>query len=483
MDLFSEESPINEIGNMDMSDQQTQLCSSSFSHFLKHPKVQHFISTYSELVKMPTIRYVYFYYLFKKIGGFIGNEKIGTYFSKNVCNNIAAKGVPKLADVYKACEKMNLRQQSEICLLIEEVTRGQYLNSLWDALRDGTISSSKFYWATKKQNSTKKIFEPWPIKNDYYVAGPLAFGLRCEEVIKTVLNELICTPKQASCFDCGFMQSPLDGIFGVSLDYCTNVETNKDNLLVFHPDTEVYEIKSRFKYLFDKSECDTLYKKYKELYSNPCVKTLIKFIFSVSRPAIEFVPSGRLPSESDYLLAYDEEWNLRPTKKRKLNASHEMIKKCIEYNSYAGSQIYILSDPAENNGQITVKTKFKAGIFMNPRHTYFYQVALQHRVVQSYIGLSESPRSLGTQKNFIVSSFFRKRHFSDPPVCYIGKKQLEKTVEIPVFIIITPVYIPRSALLETISQAVNFWEESAKEAFTEYPWAPCALFANGDLTP
>lgn len=462
----------------DIDSQLNQLSEYTFSNFLNDHHVQKFMQNLCTIASMPTMRYVYIYYLFKKVGPLIGDTEIIDYFHEKVIS----VSDPTFNQVYDSCHAVSLLERARLCGLIERCTRGQSLNMLWNTLRDGIISSSKFHWAVKQQSNTKKIFGIWPIVNDYYFAGPLAFGLRCEGTVKTLLRELILD-KSIIFDDCGFLQSPYDGIFGISLDLCTNVSQDDSGILQFSPDTHIYEIKCRFKYLFSKSGCDDLSSRYDELYKNPCRATMINFIFAIKKPAIEYVSPGRLPSEADYLLAYNKDWELHPKKKRKLTSLHKDISECLKVNCVVDSTVYILTDPTDCCGQITIKAKFELDVFSNPCHSYFYQLLLQYKVVKDYIHLGPLYGKLGTLKTNIVTAFFRKRHHTDPADCYIGSEKLESSLEIPIALIVTPVVIPAETILNSIEKAATFWAKASEETFQVAPWVSSAVYANGVITP
>lgn len=477
VDFFSS---IDLIDNLeeDIESQLKQLSVYTFSNFLSNDDVQKFMRTMGTIPSMPTMRYVYTYYLFKKVGPLMGNTEIVDYFHEKVINVSDAT----IAQVYDGCHAVSLLERAKICGLIERCTRGQSLNILWNTLRDGMISSSKFHWAVKQQSNTKKIFGIWPIVNDYYFAGPLAFGLRCEGTVKNILKHLILD--QYIIFDdCGFLQSPYDGIFGISLDLCANVSQDNSGILQFSPDTCIYEIKCRFKYLFSKSGCDDLAIKYDELYKNPCRETMINFILAIKKPAIEYVAPGRLPSEADYLLAEHKDWAIHPKKKRKLTPLHKDISLCLRANCVVDSTVYILTDPLDCGGQITIKAKFELDVFTNPCHSYFYQLLLQYKVVKDYIHLGPFYSKLGTLKTYIVTAFFRKRHHTDPTDCYVGSEKLENSLEIPVILIITPVVIPAETILNSVEKAATFWAKASEETFEAAPWVSSAVYANGVITP
>nr|AIA82782.1 alkaline exonuclease [Bovine gammaherpesvirus 4]QJC19166.1 alkaline exonuclease [Bovine gammaherpesvirus 4]WEM32502.1 alkaline exonuclease [Bovine gammaherpesvirus 4] len=483
VDFFDSQPLLDEMDTIDLDAQSRKITEFTFSSFLGHSRIQQFMSTCNVIPRMPAMRYMYFYYLFKKIGEFIGNNDIVKFYEDKVFDKYNPPG--SIYEVYMACHHMDFYKQYAICLLLESITREQHLSTLWDTLRNGIISSSKMHWVIKQRKTSKKIFEPWPIKNNYYVASPLAFGLRCEGIVKSILINIIY-PNTPNCIDYGFMQSPLDGIFGVSLDFCTNISHDENGMLIFEPDCCVYEIKCRFKYMFSKSECDPLYGKYVSLYQNPNKKNLINFILSVSRPAVEFVAPGGIPSEHDFLLTHGLEWRWEPPKRKRTVKSTNWIIECIKYNSCVESDVFILSDPSITNGNITIKSHFKADLFVNPKHTYFFQVLLQYKVVESYIQFSPSTKTLGSQKNFIVSAFFRKRNFKDPLTCTLGdtREVLKETVEIPVMIIITQVRIPKFILKENMRKATTYWADCSEKTFTHSPWVTGLHLAVGkSMTP
>ncbi|AMA67393.1 deoxyribonuclease [Vespertilionid gammaherpesvirus 1] len=480
MELFSETPICEELEGLSMEEAKNRLEKLTFSKFIKTKNVQNFIFTSCKNPRLPTMRYVYIYYLFNKIGDYIGDTKISDIFQE--LTNANTDTILNIREIYAICDNLTTYTQCSICLAIECITRGQHTNFLWDILRDGVISSSKFYNAVKQQSFSKKLFDPWPIENNYYVASPLAFGLRCENAIKTAISEFVCKKKNVLC-DMGFMMSPKDGILGVSLDMCANASTIKDDIIEFKADTELYEIKCRFKYKFSKTECDQSYKRYKELYDKPCKQTLIKFIHSINKPAIEYVPPGKLPTKNDYLLTFDSDWNLNQKRKRNITSCHKNLLECMKANQYVTSRAIIFTDPSESDGKIDIKAKLDLDVFINPDHSYFYQVLLQYKVVTNYIQY-HSPSQLGRLKNYIVSGFFRERSHADPILCTIGESgTLDSSVEIPVFIIITPVYIPNSVAVDSLQRAAKFWSSCAETEFKNPPWVSSSLFADGDLTP
>ncbi|AAB66406.1 alkaline exonuclease [Murine herpesvirus strain 4556] len=480
LDFFEKDDLLEVLGNMARENQLESLATLNFSAFIRSPQVQELLATSKTSVRISDMRLTYYYFLFLRLNEYIGNTAIMGVFKDmmHLTDN------SEVSAVYAACRDVTPDIKYAVCQRIEALTRGQQDNELWDILRDGMISSSKFQWAVKQHSINKKLFNPQPIKVNHYFAGPLAFGIRCEQTVKKILSELI-HPNLPRFHDCGFLPSAIDGIFGVSLDTAFNVFTDSSGLVHFEPDSIVYEIKSRYKYQFSKSEFDGLAKKYLDLYKNPCEATFIKFINCISRPAVEYVPHGKLPSESDYLITHSMNWKTSNKRKRKITDSHICLKKCLLHNMYQQSTVYILSDPSETSGKITIKASFPIDVFVNPAHNYFYQVALQNMVVQDYIEFGQGVyKRLGHQKNFIASGFFRKRHFSDPAVCSIGNcGKLDTTDEIPVALIITPVRIPSTVLHEYLKKAIDFWNQCAEANFDHIPWGQLSDVARKPITP
>ncbi|QDQ69245.1 deoxyribonuclease [Colobine gammaherpesvirus 1] len=480
VDFFSEECLVDALKGLSIEEQQSAIASLSFSRFLRHPVVQDWCVRTTIRPGMPALRLTYNYFLFMKVGEFLGQDEVCEFFVHHV---FGGRRHTDLGVVYDACVAMDPHARHAICALVEKATRHQSSNPLWDALRDGIISSSKFHWAVKQQNASRKIFNPCPIANNHFVAGPLAFGLRCEDVVKKLLTVLI-HPGEPSCMHYGFMQSPHNGIFGVSLDFAVNVRTDADDCLQFDPDCRVYEIKCRFKYTFSKNEFDPIYQAYQQLYGKPNKQTLKSFFYSIQKPAVEYVGNGKLPSESDYLVAYDREWEVCHRKKRKLTSVYQFVKECMLHNSTAESDVYVLTDPQNSQGKISIKAHFKANLFVNVRHSYFYQVLLQGSIVQEYISLDRGTKTLGTQKNYLATGFFRKRSFQDPVDCTIGEfTRLDPHVEIPTLLILTPVYFPRGTRHHLLHQAAEFWTKSAGGAFPLIPWDFSYLSANVPPSP
>nr|QRE02518.1 deoxyribonuclease [Otarine gammaherpesvirus 4] len=597
-----------ELDGLDVHEQLDVIRSFTFSGFLRTPDVERFMATCYEVPQMPALRFVYLYFLCKRIEDYIGDARYSLCFEElmqqrrkrhrhsvaplsvsccgnpsNTCDDgIAVKklGVDlplscsdknlysneglveneytdattvsngmdnetcalyimpnsdgnacntrtRIADVYRACRELSMDEKTHLCLIVEAMTRGQRDNVLWNVLRDGTISSSKFPRVLKRLNTAKNIFNPWPITNDYYVASPVAFGLRSEFTAKLVLSELVY-PHKSPVPELGFMLSPADGIFGVSLDMCFNATISNNGTVQFPANCEVYEIKSRFKYLFAKSEFDPLHVPYQALYENPGSDTLATFIRAVPRPAVEVVHDGCIPTETEYLITTDTAWGHRTVRKRRLNAKHRETAIAIRLNARTQSVVYILDDPVHTGGKIGIKAKFPINVFANPRHAYFYQILLQYKIVKNYIqhaasaatvasttashtgtstltvtggdvgaqngSLSElngpgcfpvepTLSALGSLRAFVVSAFFRKRHSSDPIKCTIGSRQLSTELEIPVAIIVTPVIVPHAVVVDSVCKAADFWKSCAQEEFVYAPWAGSHLFAAGDITP
>nr|BEG23029.1 deoxyribonuclease [Macronycteris gammaherpesvirus 1] len=484
MDFFSETPLCEEFEGLTMEECKQKLEQFTFSNFIKTFKVTEFLKKHFKIPRAPTMRYVYLYYLFKRIGPYIGDETVEQIFTEHIKKHLKddIKRVLSLGEIYGICDRFSPHTQCMISLAIESITRGQHSNVLWEVLRDGVISSSKFYNAVKHQSMSKKLFRPWPIENDYYFASPLAFGLRCEETVKFALKEFVCKKKPV-LIDIGFLQSPVDGIFGVSLDMCDNVYVDEKNMLQFKgDDIGLYEIKCRFKYKFSKIESDPIFLKYKQFYNNPEKQTLIQFINSIGRPAVEYVPFGKLPSKNDYLLTFDKDWDINPKRKRNLGDSHKSIYDCLRVNQYVSSKVLLLSDPAETGGKIDIKASLDANLFINSEHSYFYQILLQYKVALTCIQ-HHSSSGFTRLRNFIVSGFFRNRNYSDPVKCTIGDHILDCSVELPVLLIVTPVFIPSEVATESLSKAAKFWSLTAEEEFVSAPWVSSSLFADGSMTP
>ncbi|AAO12340.1 alkaline exonuclease [Porcine lymphotropic herpesvirus 3] len=485
MDILDNRTLLEEAHNLEIGEQLKKMAEYTFSNFIRSKPVQEAIAKKCFLPEMPTMRFVYIYYLFKKIYSFIGDEQVlhkyETEFKKNSIKN------PTLKDVVSVCSKMDLTTRTDICMMIENMTRGQSDNLLWEILRDGVISSSKLLKVIKQQASDSKIFDPLPIQKNHYVASPIAFGVRNENTVKTLLTQLIAKESWSNVTNFGFMLSPLDGIFGVSLDMCLKSSVDAENKVVFSSLTEIYEIKCRYKYLFSKSEFDHIYKKYDQLYNNPCKSTLVDFISSIPKPAVEHVPRGKVPSQNDYLLSFDKLWNFNPRqRKRKMTNTHKVTEQCMKYNCYTESKVIILTDPALTSGNICIKDTFFVDLYINPRHAYYYQILLQYKIVTNYIQFSHNSGSkLGSPSTYIVTAFFRKRDSSDFKRTYINQEKnlLDPSLEIPVLLIITPVFIPHDPLIATLEKAIEFWQKSVQEEFPFSPWASSSLCALGDITP
>ncbi|AAO12378.1 alkaline exonuclease [Porcine lymphotropic herpesvirus 2] len=485
MDILDNKTFLDEVSNLEIGEQLKKISEYTFSNFLRSAPVQEAIASKTIVPEMPAMRFVYLYYLFRKIQSFIGDEQIlrvyDTEFKKN---NIE---IPTLKDVVSMCNKMDITTKTDICLMIENMTRGQSENILWEILRDGVISSSKLLKVIKQQAADNKIFDPLPIQKNHYVASPIAFGVRNENTVKLLLTQLIAKESWSNTTNFGFMLSPIDGIFGVSLDMCLKASVDVHNKVVFSSLTEIYEIKCRYKYLFSKSEFDPIYTKYDALYNSPCKATLVDFISSIPKPAVEHVPRGRVPTQNDYLLSFDKIWNFNPRqKKRKMTNIHKLTEQCMKYNCYTESKVIILTDPALTSGNICIKDTFFVDLYINPRHAYYYQILLQYKIVTNYIQFSQNSGSkLGKPETYIVTAFFRKRDSSDFKRTYIKTESnvLDPSLEIPVLLIITPVFIPHDPLIATLQKAIGFWQKSVQEEFPFSPWACSSLCALGDITP
>lgn len=456
-DFFSDTSLDEEVADCELEEHMAALTSYTFSNFIKSQEVQQFLKQVKKGEAMPHLRYAYIFFLFKKINVFIGDSSPLCCFGDVLCGKTA----PSIGEVYAFCYAMSNRDRWKLCLTLENLTRGQDNNALWSLLRDGVISSSKFWRAVKDPGgSGNHLFNPLPIANNYYVAGPLAFGLRCESVVKDVVTDLIF-PTKPSIKNFGFMQSPVDAMFGVSLDLCLNTA---DPPFLFTPRSEVFEIKCRYKYLFSKAAHDSLYPLYQALYSEPTKRRFIDFIFGITHPAVEYVPPGRIPTDNDYLITADPEWNLSRKRKRKLNDAHALIEQCIRHNSAAQSAVYLLTDPSHHQGVISIKSRLTVDVFINPKHPYFCQVLLQNKVVSEYVEFVAEGAEQDV-KSFIATGFFRQRDSCDPKVCTIGGQALPGDTEIPVAVLLTPLHIPRGVSEESLRRAAAYWNTCFQETF------------------
>lgn len=463
-------------GNNDLLDPVCNLKDFTFSAFLKQEEIVHFMYTLDSIPSMPTMRYLYLFLLCEKVQAITGNDSFCQFV-----HDVGKFGdrEPSLKDLYYTLHNLDLQQKTTLCLFLEHMTRGQSENALWCILRNGVISSSRLA-VTIKKGSCPVLFDSAGIEQAPYAAGPVAFGLRCEETVKDVLSVLITTGQNKPRKHFGFMMSPNDGIYGVSLDFCTNTIEDQDENVHFTTNSCIYEIKSRFKYLFSKNEYDPIYSTYMSLYNSPSKKTFISFINSINRPAVEFVPDGRLPSENDYLLTRDKAWNLKLSRKRKITPIHQDMEACIKNNHWAESVLYILTDPSKSDGCIGIKDRLVLDIFINPRHPYFYQVLLQYKIVNDYIhwGKFAKPGNYPPRTN-IVSAFFRRRSATDPLDCKIGSEvPLDNACEIPVAVLVTPVSIPQPFLYSILVRCTDIWKEATADFFENPPWVSSSLFAS-----
>ncbi|AZB49209.1 BGLF5 [Phascolarctid gammaherpesvirus 1] len=473
-DLTEEWDIIDYVGDQDIDRQLMFISNLTFTNFLKTEAVEHYVMQYGR-VEMPFIRYAYLYYLMKKLGPFQGNTEYTTFFE-----TICKRGNRSFTEVYTSCRLIGPYAMTKLCLILESMTREQSYDYLWAMLRHGTISSTKLH-QTLKPGKHFKIFEPRPLNTDFYTGGALAFGLRSEPIVKQLINSFVL--KGTGGQQVGFLMSPLDGIFGVSLDMCSHVNSGEDGL-VFQGNSVIYEIKSRYKYLFRKMEYDCTYKAYRELYDNPTKRNFIHFITSIPKAAVEFVEQGRVPTENDYLLTHDPDWDVCHKKRRRL-LKDSVVSRDLYYNQHITSRVIILSDPSLEDGSIYIKSELQMPLYVNPRHSYFFQLMLQYKVVKNLIQTTSTRQFLNSTYpgTNIVTAFFRKRESSDPTTCYINNTAITPS-EIPVILLITPVAFPHDSVLTRLKTAVKSWSSEAEDIVpATAPWAPDALVARGDMTP
>lgn len=462
------------MGDKDLEEHRAFINTLTFTNFLKSPAVEKYVKEHGR-VRMPSIRYAYLYYLMTKLGPYYGNSKYTAYF-ESVCKY----GHSSFPEVYTSCQNIDPHIMTKLCLILETMTREQSDNDLWSMLRHGIISSTKLY-QTVKPGRHYKIFEPRPLNTDFYSGGALAFGLRSETVVKELMDSFVL--RGTGRKNLGFLMSPLDGIFGVSLDMCSHVAIGNDGL-EFQGNATIYEIKSRYKYLFSKREYDCTYKAYMDLYESPNKRNFIHFITSIPRATIEYVEQGRAPTENDYLLTDDPAWDICQKKRRRLLRDTEVCRD-LTFNRQVDSRVLILSDPSVEDGNIYIKSELILPIYVNPRHSYFFQLMLQYKVVKNLIQITATQHFLTSRYpgTSVVTAFFRKRESSDPTPCYIDKKPITLT-EIPVILLITPVYFPPDTVLNRLKTAVRSWASEAADVIPNTaPWAPVALVASGDITP
>lgn len=477
MSFFSPVALTDETGCVDTAGTDAVIASLSFSNFVRHEKVKQFLATRSGDPTLPSLRYVYLYYMFKKTADYMGNALLKS--AANALFPTDPHEIPSVQEVYAACCCLPIELKERLCLRIEAATRGQHNNILWETMRNGVISSSKFPRAVKqqtvasRQSLTAQLFSQYVPDTNPFVATPIAFGLRCEPIVKKLISLLVCRGRP-TFENFGFLHSMDDGTFAASLDMCTNVIESETGSLVFLGNCDIYEVKCRHKYLLSLVERNPLTLAYLELYHAPSEATFISFINAIANPAVEYVQSGRVPSENDYLITQSTDWNLKVQRKRRITVSHSAADQCIKVNSQTHSVLYVFTNPSETQGQLHVKARFKLPVFVNPRHSYFYQVALQYKVVSDYVAVSQAATSL-TVNAYIATAFFRRRTTGDPaPYTLAGVETIEGNSEIPILLLITPVNIPRAVLEDKLTQASCCWTACARDFFEQAPWAPVA---------
>ena len=458
--------PLSEEHSVEDAAPQHALQTLSFTKFLQDNDVQKFVTREP---KLPwALRYTYLYYALRKCAAYIGMPRLEDAIHEIIHSSDTC--LPPLPAVYDACLSSSLQVRRHVCLALEFATRGQYNNDLWEIIHDNIISSSTFLKAIKKQNFARKLPAEMNVENSY-TGGPLAFGLRGEGIIKQIISHLLY-PDVPTFSEFGFLHSPTNGLFAASLDMCTNVTTDAAGHVRFSADSAIFEEKCRFKYLFSKQQANALSEAYSDLYEAPSEETFKRFIYSVSHPAVEYVDPQRLPSERDYLISQNPFWEFKPQKKRRLTLIYQDVEQCIKANRDSQSTLYVLSDPALTGGNIFIKDRLPVSIFINPRHTYFFQIALQASVVSEYLDCSDTTECLSV-KTYLTTGFFRKRARTDPVNYLIDDKiPLTCVAEIPVLLLVTPVYIPRHILTTKLAQAGDFWATWAAERFGILPWDP-----------
>ncbi|UOO01062.1 deoxyribonuclease [Psittacid alphaherpesvirus 5] len=410
---------------------------------IRHGALQHRISYLSDLCDW-----------LQKQGYFVGSLQV--LFSTTP---IHAAEVRKL---------LSISQIEKILLTFEAETRSQCSSDLWKILRRCLLTASKIRFIVGSESmsfSQKDFFET----NESNVhSNPIVFGTTNESCARLLTvayyigwDYLSSIPKSDDYFDfhdcvtnedelftCGLLMDIQTGHIGASIDMlvCPR-ERETGRLMITGSDIALFEIKCRYKYKFSLATPNPLKSGYETLLKEPNEINLMKFLYSVKTPGIEYFDPNGVPSATEALVTCDPLWTHGVHKKRK--CSLEIEKRHLTLNKNIRSTAFLFALPDLGAKEISLvewspgKKSISIPVFVNPRHQNFRQVFIQTYVISGYRTNSIRPH--------LVTFFGRDRYggeigerfritdcipgFTDDP------PELRLTHAIPILLLITPINI------------------------------------------
>lgn len=358
---------------------------------------------------------------------------------------------------------------------IERDTRGQANNPLWHMLRQNSITASKIFsmYVNKKINTYDSMLR--------YCSDAVNSGLKHEQVIKDILNYYVTKKNETISGNIGFLVDPASCILGASLDYCTGLSVNENNLIVVSKEVAIYEIKYRHKYVKEKSDPVLA-----ELVRECTEQSFANFILSHAIPAIEYRTAGSIPSSQEFLLTYNDLY--RPKKRLRTCLVPELLKEDIKMQLYLNeeqkSTVIIFGHKEEEyirRGEICKKlyiyerARFTVDVFINPKHPYYFQILLQHYVMTKFYMYDNSDyaRFNNSPTLHIVSAIFRRKNPDE--IYYVINNTEYCDEEVPVCVIVTPVVVDYTFTSKIITELYTLWQRDIKESTDIEAWVPDAV--------
>lgn len=442
----------------------------SFELFL----MENFIG-YQDVRKIPfcSIKLVYIQYILNKYNstsGYVVGEGFLKMFHDMYCGDVVCDcdlADVRDEDVTARCigmaERLRRTGRTEKLLMkcLEKETRGQVNNVFWHILRKFTLTATKFFTICTSRIVPGESLAP-------YSGDASMFGNRHEGLVKCLVETWVEYKREPIKGGLGLLIDPTSGLLGASIDLCYGVD-EFENLLTVGEGARIYEIKCRYKYLRTRDDSFV-----QALLQDPSEQSFARFILSHPVPGIEYKEKNSIPFSKEFLVTRDVAYRLR--KRKRACTLPAIIKKeitdIISLNENERSLV-VLFDCVEkkcSDGgtaasvlELFERKRFNINAFINPRHTYFYQVLIQQYILsQYYIRDHVNPEEIRESDlpvSRIVSAILRKRSVDEEGlILHVGTETF-LSEDIPLAIIVTPVVFDPKFVTNSITSSIEIWQK------------------------
>ncbi|AKB93292.1 B98a [Murid betaherpesvirus 8] len=453
-------------------------------------------------VPVSAMRIAYLRYIFNKINRSDVGSGLAFNFLSAVDAELSGIGAPSLDPVApgeEECAQFNVayalftmspRRYMRILRSIEKDSRGQSSNPVWHAMRIDIISATRFFDVF----STASLTTAGRSSNAGYLnCEAVRFGARCEPVVRMLLEEFVTGPLDDAVRDMGLLLDPSSGILGASLDFCTGLTRDDDDLLVVRSGAAIFEIKCRFKYLRDRSD-ETV----AAFLAKPNAETFAAFILSHPIPAVEYKEIDEMPSGREALMSHDKMFKINHKRRRSCKPPDFIrgwLKELIGSNSKVASTVFTFdtcvseevtvpgdgerSEATTRYLDVISKATFSFPVFINPRHPYYCQILLQQYVLsQYYINAHDDPERISPDDlpiAYLVSAILRKRDEPESELTLRINGRVSECDEVPLCVIVTPVRLDPLFTKDAVNCVLNTWKRDTDRKTGLQLWVRTAV--------